>query len=49
MRCLRESAFLKAVVLPFALVLWLSGCYKWVDLAPPTVQQSRRPRPGSFA
>lgn len=35
MRCLRESAFLRVVVLPFALVLWLSGCHKWVDLEPP--------------
>lgn len=34
MRYLRESTFLRAV-LPLTLVLWLSACHKWVELAPP--------------
>ena len=38
MRHLRRSAFLKLVVLPFALTLFVSACHKWVPLEPPVSQ-----------
>jgi len=35
MRHLRRSAFLRLVVLPFTLTLFLAACHKWVALEPP--------------
>ncbi len=32
MKFFRRSSFLRLVVLPFALTLWLSACYKWTAL-----------------
>lgn len=33
----RQSVFTRALLLPFALLMWLSACHKWVVLEPPYV------------
>lgn len=41
MRFFRQSTFLRLVVLPFTLILFLSACYKWVPIqsTPPIPSQ----------
>lgn len=38
MRRFWRSSFAQSFLLPFALTVWLSACYKWVPLRPPTVE-----------
>lgn len=45
---LREAAFLRTIVLPLALVFWLSGCHKWVDLEPPYGPAIKAAEPSEF-
>ncbi|MDH3297412.1 MAG: hypothetical protein OEM96_03925 [Gemmatimonadota bacterium] len=35
MRIVRESRFLRPVLTPLLLTMWISACHKWVPLEPP--------------
>lgn len=35
MQRIRQCSFVRSVLLPFALTLWLSGCHKWVEIPAP--------------
>ena len=48
MRRTRRSSFASAVLLPFTLLVWLTGCYKWVPLEPPVAQAVSERTPGTI-
>ncbi len=47
MRYLRRSSFLRLVVLPFTLTLWLTACTSYVAMQAPLDQSITRERPGT--
>ena len=48
MNRVRQSAFTRVFLLPFALLLWLSACHKWVALEPPYATAVAEAQPGEF-
>ena len=47
MNRVRQSVFARFFLLPFALLLWLSACHKWVPLEPPVQQAIEESGPGT--
>ncbi len=47
MHRVRRSVFVRSFLLPFALLLWLSACHKWVQLEPPVDRAIVQEKPGT--
>ena len=48
MNRVRQSAFARGLLLPLALLLWLSACHKWVPLETPYATAIAEAHPGEF-
>jgi hypothetical protein len=47
MHRVRRSVLVRSFLLPFALLLWLSACHKWVQLEPPVDRAIVQEKPGT--
>ena len=47
MHRVRRSVFVRSFLLPFALLIWLAACTKWVPLKPPVEQAIAESKPGT--